>query len=184
MGIRQGDLLGGVLFVLTHFKALHSIVNHFPSCLFPSIIDNIHIIGPLSIVSSAYKHFHIELCAICIAWSLSNLPLDFNTPSQFTTPFEGIKILGVLLSIITFTSSFIKETLQKDARHVDLFPKMGDVQVAFGILTCCFVQCLLYFLQCTPPFSTFIKFVFFILPSIKCLDAFCVQDFFIAQKDL
>jgi len=40
---------------------------------------------------------------------------------------------------------------------VDLFPIMGDVQMAFGILTHCFVQCPLYFLQCTPLSSTFIK---------------------------
>ncbi len=30
MGTRQGDPLGGVLFVLTHRKALRSIDNHFP----------------------------------------------------------------------------------------------------------------------------------------------------------
>jgi hypothetical protein len=35
---------------------------------------------------------------------------------------------------------------------------MGNVQMAFGILICYFVQRPLYFLQCTPPFSTFIKF--------------------------
>jgi len=34
---------------------------------------------------------------------------------------------------------------------------MGDVQVAFGILIHCFVQRPSYFLQCTPPFSTFIE---------------------------
>jgi hypothetical protein len=33
MGTHQGDPLGGALFVFAHFKALHSIVNHFPSCL-------------------------------------------------------------------------------------------------------------------------------------------------------
>ncbi len=30
MGTHQGDPLGGALFALTHFKALHSIANHFP----------------------------------------------------------------------------------------------------------------------------------------------------------
>jgi len=56
--------LGGALFALAHFKGLRFTTSHFPSCLFPSIIDNIHIIGPLSIVSSAYEHFQIELHAI------------------------------------------------------------------------------------------------------------------------
>jgi hypothetical protein len=34
-----------------------------------------------------------------------------------------------------FPSSFIKDVLLKDVQHVDLFPKMGDVQVAFEIIT-------------------------------------------------
>jgi len=55
----------------------------------PSIIDDTHIIGPPSIVSSTYEHFQIELYGIglsiqpkkYVAWSLSNLLPDFNTPS-------------------------------------------------------------------------------------------------------
>jgi len=53
MGTHQGDLLGGALFALVHLRALHSTVSHFPSCLFPSIINDTHIIDPLSIVSFA-----------------------------------------------------------------------------------------------------------------------------------
>jgi hypothetical protein len=66
MGIHQGELLGGALFVLAHFRALRSTINHFPSCLFPSIVDDIHIIDPLSIVSSTYEHFQIELRAMSL----------------------------------------------------------------------------------------------------------------------
>ncbi len=57
MGTCQGDPLGGALFALIHLKALHSTSSHFPSFLFPSIINDIHIIGPPSIVSSMYEHF-------------------------------------------------------------------------------------------------------------------------------
>jgi hypothetical protein len=89
MGTRQGDPLGGALFALIHFRVLHSIDNHFPSCLFQSITDDIHIIGPPSIVSFAYEHFKTKLCAIglsiqlhkCVAWSPFDLPPNFNTPS-------------------------------------------------------------------------------------------------------
>jgi len=124
MGTRQGDPWGGgggggELFALAHFNVWCSITNHFPSCLFPSIVDDTHIIGPPSIWSFAYEHFQTKLCAIglsiqplkCVAWPPSSLPPNFNAPSQFTTPFEGIRVLGVLLSTITFTSSFIKKTL-------------------------------------------------------------------------
>ncbi len=57
MGTHQGDPLGGALFALAHFRALHSIANHFPSCLFPSIVNDTHMIGPPFIVSSTYEHF-------------------------------------------------------------------------------------------------------------------------------
>ncbi len=45
MGTYQNDPLGRALFTLTHFKALHFIASHFLSCLFPSIVDDSHIIG-------------------------------------------------------------------------------------------------------------------------------------------
>jgi hypothetical protein len=144
MGTRQiNPLGGGALFALTHFKVLRSIVNHFLSCLFPSIADDIDVIRPPSIISSAYEHLQTKLCLIglsiqphkCVTQSTSSLPLDFNTPSQFTTPSEGSKVLGVPVGTLTFTSSFIKDALQEDVQHVDLLSIMGDVHVAFGILT-------------------------------------------------
>jgi hypothetical protein len=61
MGTRQGDILIRALFILAHFRILHYIANHFPSCLLPSIVNDIHIVGPFSIVSFAYEHFQFEL---------------------------------------------------------------------------------------------------------------------------
>ncbi len=48
---------GGGSGPLAHFRALHFIINHFHFCLFPSIVDDIHIIGPPSIILYAYEHF-------------------------------------------------------------------------------------------------------------------------------
>jgi hypothetical protein len=81
----QCDPLGGALFTLIRFKALCSTTIHFPFYLFPSTTNNTHIIGPLSIVSFAYEHFHTELHAIgpsiqpkkCITWS--PFGLQFNS---------------------------------------------------------------------------------------------------------
>jgi hypothetical protein len=42
METHQGDPLRGALFILAHFRALHSTASHFPSCLFPSITNDIH----------------------------------------------------------------------------------------------------------------------------------------------
>ncbi len=164
MGTCQKNPLGKVLFTLTHFKDLHFIINSFFSCLFPSIVDDIHIIGPPSIISFTYEHFQIELYVIglsiqpqkCVAWSPFSLPPDFNIPSQFTIPLEIIKIFKVPLGTSSLTSFFIKDTLLKYVQHVNILFRMGDIQIGFGILIHFFMQWPLCFLQCTPP-STFIK---------------------------
>jgi hypothetical protein len=44
MEICQGDPLGGALFALVHFKII--CFSHFPSCLFPFIAYDNHIISP------------------------------------------------------------------------------------------------------------------------------------------
>jgi hypothetical protein len=61
MGTHQGDPLGGALF---HFEALCSTTSLYPSCLFPSIVNDIHIIRALFIILFTYEHFQIELYAI------------------------------------------------------------------------------------------------------------------------
>ncbi len=57
----QGDLLGGALFTLTHFKALCSTTSIFFIYLFPCIVNDIHIIRALFIV---YEHFQTKLYVI------------------------------------------------------------------------------------------------------------------------
>ncbi len=64
MGTHQGDPLGKALFVLARSKALSFIVSRFPSYLFPSIVDDIHITCLYLIISFVYKHFKTKLHAI------------------------------------------------------------------------------------------------------------------------
>jgi hypothetical protein len=65
------------------------------------------------------------------------------------------------------------------------FLKLGDIQIAFGIISHCYVQQPSYLLSCTPPFFTFINsLVFFTPPSFKCLDASWVQGLLIVLKNL
>jgi hypothetical protein len=47
MGTRQGDPLGGVLFVLTYLKALCSLVNHFPLVYFHPLQMTFTLLAPL-----------------------------------------------------------------------------------------------------------------------------------------
>ncbi len=68
---------------------------------------------------------------------------------------------------------------------------MGDVQVAFGLLIHCFMQWPSYLLWCTPPFSTFIKFLVFFYSSILQvfgrllgLGSFDSQEWFLVHKQV
>jgi hypothetical protein len=89
IGTCQNDLFKKALFALTHFKALHFLINNFPSCSFPFITNDTHIIGAPSIVSSEYEHFETKFHAISlfiqlqkyVTWSPSCVPPNFDTPS-------------------------------------------------------------------------------------------------------
>jgi hypothetical protein len=84
-----------------------------------------------------------------------------------------MKILGVPLNTSSFISSFIKYTLFKDVRHVDLLLRFGDVHVTFGILIHYFVQWPSYLLHCTPSFFIFINsIVFFYLSFLQVFRCF------------
>jgi hypothetical protein len=43
---QHGDPLGVVLFALAHFRALHSIATTHLTCVFPSLANDTHMIGP------------------------------------------------------------------------------------------------------------------------------------------
>jgi hypothetical protein len=73
----------------------------------------------------------------------------------------GLKSLASLLAFpISF---FLQGTLDEDVQHVDLFPRLGDVQVAFGIFFRCFVERLSFFVLLFPLFQVLkISSLFFI----------------------
>jgi len=64
-------------------------------------------------------------------------------------------VLGVLLGLFSFTSFFLHDILDNDVQHINAFPKLGDVQLAFGIFTRCFSQKPYCFLRYLPPLLDF-----------------------------
>jgi hypothetical protein len=60
MGTHQGDTLGEALFALAHLRALSSITSHFPSYLFPSIMDDIHIITSIPLYPLHINTFRLN----------------------------------------------------------------------------------------------------------------------------
>ncbi|KAL2631235.1 hypothetical protein R1flu_015921 [Riccia fluitans] len=53
-GTYQGDPLGGALFALAHLCALRTMASEHPLCLFPSLADATHIVGPLEVVMPTF----------------------------------------------------------------------------------------------------------------------------------
>ncbi len=90
-----------------------------------------------------------------IAWSLSNLPIDFSSFANFYTLLDGIKVLGFPFGSSSFTSSFFQDILNNNVHHIKSLSTLGDIQVTFGIFFLCFVQRSFYFLCLFPPFLNF-----------------------------
>jgi hypothetical protein len=57
MGTWYEDWLERSIFPLVRFLALCNSIGIFPSCLFPLIVDGIHIIGHTSMVPCVFEHF-------------------------------------------------------------------------------------------------------------------------------
>jgi hypothetical protein len=56
LGTKQGDSLGGPLFVLAHYRTFLETIAQAPNCIFPFLMDNIHIIRPLNEIICAFDH--------------------------------------------------------------------------------------------------------------------------------
>jgi hypothetical protein len=69
----------------------------------------------------------------CTSWSPSSLPFNFPPFVDFCCPSDGITILGIMFGSTSFISYFLWYALDENVCHVDAFPKLKDIQVAFGI---------------------------------------------------
>ncbi|KAL2610010.1 hypothetical protein R1flu_028583 [Riccia fluitans] len=88
-GTHQGDPLGGALFALGHLRALRTMASEHPLCLFPSLADDTHIVGPLEAIVPTFHTLEDHLLAVgltvqptkYVAWSPSGLPSSLSLPS-------------------------------------------------------------------------------------------------------
>jgi hypothetical protein len=64
-------------------------------------------------------------------------------------------VLGVILGLFSFNFYFFHDILDDDVQHINIFPKLGDVQLALGIFICCFLQKPYYFLHSSPQLLDF-----------------------------
>jgi hypothetical protein len=76
-------------------------------CIFPSLVDDIHIIGLAFIVHLAFDHFVFQLVLMglmvqpykYLAWSPSSLHLGFYRTIDFYYPLDDINVLGIPLGL-------------------------------------------------------------------------------------
>jgi hypothetical protein len=54
--MKQGEPLGGSLFALAYYQALLKTITQVPNCVFPSLANDTHIVGPMSKVVLAFDH--------------------------------------------------------------------------------------------------------------------------------
>ncbi len=64
LGMRQGDPLRRLLFVLAHYQTFLNTITWAPSYVFPSLTDDTHIMGPLSEITCAFDHFSTQLILV------------------------------------------------------------------------------------------------------------------------
>jgi hypothetical protein len=76
-GTWEGDPSGRMLFALVHFRTFHPTSTSHPTCVFPSLVDDMHIIGPTLDVLHVFIWLQKEFGALgflmqlmkCVVWS-------------------------------------------------------------------------------------------------------------------
>ncbi|KAL2620254.1 hypothetical protein R1flu_000459 [Riccia fluitans] len=103
-GTRQGDPLDGALFALAHLRALRTTASEHLLCLFPSLADDTHIVGPPEAVVPAFHTLEGHLLVVgltvqstkCAAWSPSGLSSSLSLPQGFHSLLQGYAYLAPL----------------------------------------------------------------------------------------
>ncbi|KAL2649352.1 hypothetical protein R1flu_017480 [Riccia fluitans] len=132
-GTRQGDPLGGALFALAHLCALRTTASKHPLCLFPSLADDTHIVGPPEAIVPTFHTLEGHLLVVgltiqptkCAAWSPFGLSSSLSLPLGFSLPFAGLCVLGTPIGSDSFQASFVRDALEIDVSTVHQLPLLG-----------------------------------------------------------
>jgi hypothetical protein len=101
---RQGDQLGGPLFILAHVWTFHNSIDIFLSYLFPFVIDDTHIIGHASIVQYVFNCLVSQLDLVGFITCLVQACLLVYPFLLIFTPFQIASIFWVFLLVLPIPS--------------------------------------------------------------------------------
>ncbi len=106
LGRRQCDPLGSHLFVLAHYQTFLETITHAPSYVFPSLMDDIHIVGPMNEITCAFDHLLIQLTLVGLKvkvlnyklWSPLGIFPSIEILQGCILVINGLCILGMLMN--------------------------------------------------------------------------------------
>jgi len=73
--MRHGDPLRGLLFVLAHYRNLLKTIAWAPNYIFPSQVDDTHIMGLLNEITPAFDHLSTQLALVGLKVKISKCKL-------------------------------------------------------------------------------------------------------------
>jgi len=79
--IRHGDPLKGFLSALAHYQTLLETIVRAPNCVFPSLMNDTHVVEPMNEITYAFDHLSTQLTLVglrvkvskCKLWSPSKI---------------------------------------------------------------------------------------------------------------
>jgi len=148
-------------FALAHYRALIKTIAQAPSYVFPSLVDDIHIMGPMNKITHTFDHLLTQLTLVglrvkvlkCKLWSPLGFFPSIEIPHGCTLVRDGLSILGVPVGFQNFATHFLDGVLFQDMAHIDDLPLLGHVQVILGILSSCVIHRPYYLTQIVSPSS-------------------------------
>ncbi len=116
---RQGDPLGGPIFVLAHYRSFLKTIAWASNYVFPSLTDDIYIVGlmnefflhlwpPFNPISQVGLRVKVSKCKF---WSPSWIFPSIQFFHSYILVIDGLRILGVLMGFQDFATHFLDEVL-------------------------------------------------------------------------
>jgi hypothetical protein len=142
---KQGDPLGGPLFVLAHYQTFLKTITWAPSWVFPSLTNDNHIMGPMNEITHTFYHLSTQLTLIglrvkvskCKRWNPSRIFPSIEILQGCTLVTNGPCILGAPMGSQNFAVHFLDKALFQYMAHINDLPLLGDTHVVLGILSSC-----------------------------------------------
>jgi hypothetical protein len=90
-----------------------------PGCVFPSLADDMHIMGLMNEITRAFDHLLTQLTLVrlkvkvskCKFWNLLGISPSMDIPQGRILITNGLSILGVLVGSQDFAPIFLDEAL-------------------------------------------------------------------------